>query len=70
MMNRHDTPETSGFPKIGKPAVRALRSAGYTKLEQLNGVSEKELLQLHGFGPKAARIVREALEARGLSLSE
>lgn len=56
------------FPKTSKPAERALISAGYTRLEQLSGVSEKELLKLHGMGPKAIRILKEALKERGMSL--
>lgn len=47
------------FPKTSKPAERALIHAGYTKLDQLAGVSEKELLKLHGMGPKAIRILNE-----------
>jgi hypothetical protein len=31
-------------------------------------VPEAELSQLHGVGPKALRRLREALDARGLSL--
>jgi Helix-hairpin-helix domain len=54
---------------IGAPATRALIGAGYTSLDQLAGASAKELTALHGFGPKALRIVREALEKRGQSLS-
>jgi DNA-directed RNA polymerase alpha subunit len=59
-------PENS-FPKIGKPAERALLAAGYTRLEQLAKVSEKDLLNLHGMGPKALGILKEALKAKGLS---
>ncbi|RIX53715.1 DNA-binding protein [Paenibacillus nanensis] len=55
------------FPKTSKPAERALINAGYTKLEQLAGVSEKELLRLHGMGPKAIRILKEALGERGMT---
>ena len=54
------------FPKIGAPALRALHRAGYTKLEQLTQTNEAELAKLHGMGPKALRILREALEAKGL----
>ncbi len=56
-----------GFPNIGNPARRALEHAGYTGLEQLPGLSEKELLELHGVGPKAVDILRVALAERGLS---
>lgn len=61
-----DSPLPSG---IGAPATRALTAAGYTRLEQLAGVSAKELLALHGVGPKAIRLVREALSAKGLDLT-
>lgn len=57
------------LPKIGAPATRALASVGITRLDQLAGWSETQLLALHGFGPRALRILREALAARGESLS-
>ena len=57
------------FPKgIGAPATRALVNAGYTNLTQLAGVSVSELKALHGMGPKALRVLQEALEAEGESL--
>lgn len=59
-----------GFPKTGAPALRALLGAGYTELSQLTSVSEKELAKLHGMGPKALRILREALAERGLTFAE
>lgn len=55
--------------KIGKPALRALKGAGYVKLEQFTKLSEKELLKLHGVGPKAISILRLTLEERGLSFA-
>ena len=54
------------LPFIGAPARSALHLAGYTSLEQLPAVTEKELLALHGVGPKAIRLLREALAAKGL----
>jgi predicted flap endonuclease-1-like 5' DNA nuclease len=58
-----------GFPKgIGAPATRALVGAGYTKLTELANVPETELKKLHGMGPKALRVLREALEESGHSL--
>ena len=54
---------------IGKPAGQALAVAGYNRLEQLAQVSEKELLQLHGVGPKAVGLLRQALVAKGLSFA-
>ena len=55
------------LPRIGAPATGALRLAGYTRLDQLAGVPERDLARLHGVGPKALRILREALGERGLS---
>ena len=59
--------KTDGFPKIGAPATRALEAAGYTNLKQLTKVTEAELGQLHGMGPKALGMLSEALKAEGLS---
>jgi predicted flap endonuclease-1-like 5' DNA nuclease len=60
----------TGLPRgIGAPATRALAAAGYTRLSRLAGVSEEELKALHGVGPKALRVLREALAEHGLSLS-
>ena len=60
----------SNFPKIGAPATRALEAAGYTDLKQLTKVTEAEIAQLHGMGPKALGILREALKANGLSFKQ
>ncbi|MFF0632644.1 DNA-binding protein [Nocardia sp. NPDC004151] len=51
---------------VSAPAARALTSAGYQSLDQLAGVPERDLLALHGMGPKAIRVLREALVAQGL----
>lgn len=64
------TQPTHDFPAgVSNPALRALAGAGYTRLEELAGASEVELLRLHGMGPKAIRVLREALAARGLSFA-
>lgn len=57
----------SNFPKIGSPATRALEAAGYFCLEQLAKLTEAEVGQLHGMGPKALAILRETLKEQGLS---
>ncbi|MFG2136381.1 DNA-binding protein [Streptomyces sp. NPDC048650] len=56
-------------PQIGAPARRALERAGYLRLSQLAGASEAELRQLHGMGPKALRLLRDALAERGMSFA-
>jgi hypothetical protein len=57
----------TGFPKLPSPARRALSGAGYTHLDQLAQVSESELEELHGMGPRAIATLRLALDERGLS---
>jgi predicted flap endonuclease-1-like 5' DNA nuclease len=52
--------------EIGKTAARELSINGITSLEQLASHSTKELLAIHGVGPKAIRILGEALAERGL----
>jgi hypothetical protein len=56
------------LPKFGAPATRALASIGVTPLNQLVDHGEDELLALHGFGPRAMRIITGALDSVGLSL--
>jgi hypothetical protein len=52
---------------IGAPATRALVSAGHTELGDLSGAPMLELTALHGVGPKAIRLLQEALEQEGHS---
>ncbi|MEU5790927.1 DNA-binding protein [Micromonospora purpureochromogenes] len=56
-------------PAVGAPARRALAGAGWTRLDQLTAVTERELRALHGVGPKAIGVLRAALRDRGLSLA-
>lgn len=58
------------LPKIGRPATQALHLIGVTTLEQVARHSQRELLALHGVGPKAARILKAELEAHGLAFAE
>lgn len=64
------TQNENNFLKLGQPALRALTGAGIQSLEQLAGYSEAEICLLHGMGPKALNILREALHAKGLSFKE
>ncbi len=71
MPTKRDDEQQNGFPKgLSQPALRALASAGYTQLDQLNGVSEADLMKLHGFGPRGLEILRQALQVRGLSFAQ
>lgn len=60
---------TEFTPRIGKTARRVLALDGYTRYEQLTTVTPKELLKIHGVGPKAIRILEEELNAQGLSFA-
>ena len=51
---------------IGRPATDALALIGVTRLDQVAAMTDKELLALHGVVPKAVRVLREELAARGL----
>jgi DNA-directed RNA polymerase alpha subunit len=55
---------------LGQPALRALRSAGITRIDQLTSWSQRELLALHGLGPKAIRTIVATLHDRGLGLRD
>jgi uncharacterized protein YdhG (YjbR/CyaY superfamily) len=57
------------LPKIGAPATRALLGAGYKNLDEVSKASESELKALHGFGPKALRILKEELQKQGKSFN-
>jgi predicted flap endonuclease-1-like 5' DNA nuclease len=57
----------TALPKIGNPATNALAVVGVTTLEQVTEWREKDMLKLHGVGPKAIRILKEALAEKGWS---
>ncbi|MFN8419973.1 MAG: DNA-directed RNA polymerase subunit alpha C-terminal domain-containing protein [Anaerolineae bacterium] len=64
-------PKRGGFPpNLSQPALRALETAGYSTLNQLTSTTEKDLLALHGMGPKGVRLLREALAEKGLSFAQ
>jgi hypothetical protein len=53
-------------PGTPQPAIRAFQAAGYERFDDIAGASESALLQLHGVGPKAIRILKEELTRRNL----
>ncbi len=58
--------DMTSLPAVGRPAANALELAGITSLEKAAEHTEEDILGLHGVGPKAVRILREALAASGL----
>jgi hypothetical protein len=63
-MTDDDLPAT-----IGRPALAALRAAGIDRLSEVARHREKELLALHGVGPRAVRILGAELAERGLEFA-
>lgn len=53
-------PPKGELPHLPALAVRSLYEKGITNVEQLKHYTEKDLLRLHGFGPKSIRILKEA----------
>ncbi|MDY0913686.1 helix-hairpin-helix domain-containing protein [Rathayibacter festucae] len=51
------------LPAIGAPAARALAEAGVQDVDDLRRVGLDHLATLHGVGPKALRLLRQALDA-------
>lgn len=61
-MTTRDVPRQIGdLPSIGRPANSALLIEGITTLAQVRAVGPRSLLTLHGVGPKAVRILEDAL---------
>jgi predicted flap endonuclease-1-like 5' DNA nuclease len=70
-MSTRDTPVQIGdLPPIGRPANSALIEAGISSLAQVAACSRSQLLALHGVGPKAVRILEDALKAQGLRFAD
>lgn len=59
--------ESSLPSKLSNPARRALEAAGISRLEQLSRLTEAEVLNLHGMGPKGIDVLRRSLAENGLS---
>ena len=62
-------PPDAFFLKLAKPAQRALANAGITSLEQLATYSEQEIALMHGIGPNAFRVIKQAFKTQGLSFA-
>ena len=70
-MAKKKEPLPGGFPGgLSAPAKRALTGAGYTQIEQLADATEADILKLHGIGPSAMPLLREALAAKGLRFAD
>ncbi|NDK30278.1 helix-hairpin-helix domain-containing protein [Nesterenkonia haasae] len=71
MSNTPDVRPVGDLPNsMGKTAPRELQSAGIDSLQKASAHTEKELLAIHGVGPKAVRILKEAMGEKNLTFRE
>lgn len=70
METKREPDPADDLPFVGAPARRAFAAAGFVRLEQFADAAEKDLLALHGVGPKAIGSLRRALAERGLAFRE
>lgn len=69
-MTNSSDPQNTDLPvKLANPVRNALTNAGIVRLDQVATYSEKQLLRLHGVGPKGIEQLRVALDERGLSFA-
>ncbi len=64
------TPATGFLAELGAPAQRALEHIGVTTLTALATYSEREILTLHGMGPRSLPTLRNALRRQGLAFKD
>lgn len=64
-------PNRDAFPAgMSGPSLRALGGAGVRSIADLEAWTEMDLRALHGMGPKALGILRDALAASGRGFRE
>jgi predicted flap endonuclease-1-like 5' DNA nuclease len=62
-------PNADAFPRgMSGPSLRALANAKLRSMADVAKWSEDDLAALHGMGPKALKILRQELKARGRAL--
>jgi hypothetical protein len=61
------SPLTPTFSKLSKPAQRGLLNNGIRTPADLARKTLEEVTELHGIGPSAMPVLREALRRNGLS---
>ena len=65
-----DKPETGFLALLSAPARAALEHARISTLTELSKYSEREILKLHGMGPKSLPVLRQSLHEAGLTFAE
>ncbi|MFB5660353.1 RNA polymerase alpha subunit C-terminal domain-containing protein [Alteribacillus sp. HJP-4] len=62
-------PDTGFLSLLSSPARSALEHEGITSLQKLSAYTEREILQLHGMGPRSMPILRNELQSQGLAFN-
>lgn len=71
MLTSNDQVKESDLPaRLAKPVRRALKGAGYDRLEPIAKLTEADVLLLHGIEAKALNPLRRALVENGLSFAK
>ena len=65
-----DKPESGFLALLSAPARSALEHAGISTLTELSKHSEREVLALHGMGPKSLPALRQALQDAGMTFAK
>jgi len=69
-MKKNKPREDNDLPDgLAAPALRALSRAGIATLAQLAKVTESEISELHGMGPKAIGQLKAAMRAHSLKFA-
>jgi hypothetical protein len=64
-----DKPESGFLALLSAPARGALEHAGISTLTVLSQYSEREILKLHGVGPKSIPTLRQVLSDAGMAFA-
>lgn len=65
------TADTTEFPtSIGNVARRELAVHGITTFAHLTQLTQRDLIAIHGVGPKAVSILNDEMLSRGLAFKE
>jgi predicted flap endonuclease-1-like 5' DNA nuclease len=70
MSTRRVPAQVGDLPPIGRAANGALLTVGVTTLEQVAAIGRRELLAMHGIGPKAVALLAAVLDERGIPFAE
>lgn len=68
--DRENKPESGFLLKLSSPARNALVHEGIDTLQKLSMHTEKEILKIHGIGPASLPIMKNLLEAEGLTFKK